>query len=77
MEMKFSYKRLINEHTKALKQIWGDDCLSKGSETAINYGWGQTDNSICSKIYQESGHQVLDTWFDEVCGIYRSAQSDY
>lgn len=75
--MKFSYKRLVDEHTKALKLRWGKDCLSKGSKTAINYGWSETDNSICSKIYQKSGHQVLDTWFDEEDRIYRSAQSDY
>jgi len=74
--MKFSQKKLIEEHDKAIKLRWGKDCFLN-KKFAINYGWSETDNAICSKIYLKSGHQVLDTWFDEEDKIYRSAQSDY
>ena len=64
MEMKFSEERLRTEHNKHLKEVYGDDIFTN-KDKPINYGWGEDEQSICTKIYKEGGHQYLSTFYNK------------
>ena len=65
--MKFSEEKLREEHNRHLKEVYGEDIFTN-KELPINYGWGEDEESICTKIYKESGHEFLSTFYSR--GVY-------
>ena len=65
--MRFSQKKLIQMHDDHLKAQYGKDIFTN-KEKPINYGWSESDESICTKIYKESGHEYLSTFY--ILGLY-------
>ena len=65
--MRFSQKKLIQSHNEHLKTVYGKNIfLDKNFH--MNYGWAEDDESICTKIYKEGGHEYLSTFYK--LGVY-------
>lgn len=65
--MRFSQKKLLEFHNEHLKAEYGKDIFTNKT-FHCNYGWSEADESICTKIYKESGHEYLSTFFK--LGVY-------